>query len=297
MTIQGMPEGGPLIYPGPYRFEKLDMYNFFCQTQTETNFSRFIPKGIRLWNPLFPKGMIQVVICHYPKAYADATPDITFSYQEAVIFVPCFHIKKGPVVYCPFIYLNNVLAMAVGREIYGFPKKLTDVTIEKLGNSRTASVTSENKEELLNVKWKNREQEGSVKEVVKNMVQIAPKSNLIKGIMKTGMKLIDIEKRLQSASVSVLNWRRIPDVSATIEKPKWSVNELAAACFTIDNIYSMNLLDVEEHAVALKGGLHDPLHKFGPLKTVLAFKLNMDFTLMPGKVIQKYSKKGKPGGY
>ena len=51
------------------------------------------------------------------------------------------------------------------------------------------------------------------------------------------------------------------------------------------------MLEVESDSVEIKGTPTDPLDKFTPLKTLMGFKMVMDFTMPPGKVLQRYAKK------
>jgi len=56
----------------------------------------------------------------------------SFAYSEATFFVPVWGMRAGVpflAMHVPFIYPNEALALAAGREIYGFPKKPASVHV------------------------------------------------------------------------------------------------------------------------------------------------------------------------
>jgi acetoacetate decarboxylase/3-phenylpropionate/cinnamic acid dioxygenase small subunit len=53
-------------------------------------------------------------------------------YNEMFVLIPCLY-KGEMYLYNPFIYVDNDKAMAGGREIGGWPKKLADIKIERYG--------------------------------------------------------------------------------------------------------------------------------------------------------------------
>jgi len=55
-------------------------------------------------------------------------------YKELIIAIPCLY--KGKMwLYVPLIYVTTDRAMASGREIGGWPKKIADIRMERAGNS------------------------------------------------------------------------------------------------------------------------------------------------------------------
>jgi acetoacetate decarboxylase len=55
-------------------------------------------------------------------------------YDEFIVGIPCLY--KGELyIYVPFIYVTTDAAMAAGREIGGWPKKIADIKLERAGNN------------------------------------------------------------------------------------------------------------------------------------------------------------------
>ena len=291
MNFSGMPEGGPLVIPGPYRFEGSVFYSFFARTSASQNLHLFLPQGVKLWNPLFPTGMILVIVAQYERVWADVLPKEIQSYNEAMILIPCFHLKSGPAFFCPFMYVDEMMPIAAGREIYGFPKKPAIIDIEDtLSGGKISVIFKEHK--LFDINWRN-EEDRALPEVVENLLNVTPGVNLVKDTFKKGAKFIEkhLPQSLPFLKIPIINWRRIPEVSSTLKKQLWSVNEITSVRFRIDRINRLQMLDIESNAVQLGGTQFDPLEKFTPLKTYSAIKSKIDFTLPPGKVLQRYSRK------
>jgi len=284
----GMPLGGPLVIPGPYYFENLNMFTFFCRTAKPENLKIFLPPGLRLWNPLFPKGIFLVTLVDYPQAWAEARPNDIITYQEACIFIPVFHLKSGPALYCAFIYLDTVPGIAAGREVYGFPKKPAEFKIKESKTGGTGSVTEE-KTTIIQASWKTGP-DLSLPEVMSELVKnVSSPFGFVTNTLKewVGLFYKYLPRTLLRPRVPVINWKKIPAVNATVRKPAWSVNELTISRFRIDNIYRHQKLIVRKDAVKFKGFAQAPLDRFNPIQTLFALKSNLDFTLPPGKVLKK----------
>ncbi|MDD5222352.1 MAG: acetoacetate decarboxylase family protein [bacterium] len=284
-----MPVGGSLIVPGPYYFKNLNMYAFFCRTAKPENLKLFLPPGLRLWNPLFPKGVFLVTLVDYPQAWAEARPEYVVDYREACIFFPVFHLKAGPALYCPFIYLDNTIpGISAGREVYGFPKKPAAIPIKETKTGGTGSVTEE-KDMILQASWKLGP-ELTMPEVMNQMVSsVSSRFGFMTNYLKEWMNLFDkyLPRKLLQPRVPVINWKRIPAINATVKKPVWSVNELTLTRFKIDNIHRHHKLIVKKDAVKLKKAAYAPFDKFNPIETLFGLKINLDFTLPTGKVLKK----------
>jgi len=52
-----------------------------------------------------------------------AGKEVSLSYHETTFFRPCIHPTMGPGLYSPELYPDEMMAVVVGRELYGFPKR------------------------------------------------------------------------------------------------------------------------------------------------------------------------------
>ncbi len=60
-------------------------------------------------------------------------------YNEVILQVPCLY-KGQPYLYIPFIYVTTDQALASGRELFGFPKKLSTIELDSSGAQFTGSL-------------------------------------------------------------------------------------------------------------------------------------------------------------
>ena len=67
-------------------------------------------------------------------------PDTSFGpYKEFFPGIPC--LFEGQLyIYVPFIYVDNDSACAAGREIGGWPKKMADIKIDRIGDQYSCSI-------------------------------------------------------------------------------------------------------------------------------------------------------------
>ena len=102
-------------------FYEAEMLTVFWETKPEV-VARLLPP------PLEPAAYPLVIafVANYPRTNFD------MSYQESALFLRAVH--KGQVgQYCLSMMVTNDMAMAAGREVFGFPKKMADIHLVKNG--------------------------------------------------------------------------------------------------------------------------------------------------------------------
>jgi len=94
------------------------------------NTQKILPLGMRLSNP--PRGFLFIV--DYK------APSFTVPYKEAALII---HVKTpfGKGIHCPWMVVDDDTAMAYGRELLGYPKKMANITFEEDGDTIRASVS------------------------------------------------------------------------------------------------------------------------------------------------------------
>ncbi|MBS7251924.1 MAG: acetoacetate decarboxylase family protein [Candidatus Freyarchaeota archaeon] len=83
------------------------------------------------------EGIVLVFIAEYPESNFGVT------YNESAMFVQAsFPAREGKIngVYCPCMYVDNDVAMIGGREIYGLPKKIAKINLERQGDRVTGTL-------------------------------------------------------------------------------------------------------------------------------------------------------------
>jgi CRP-like cAMP-binding protein len=108
------------IYPGPYFCDAFKQY-FIVMKEDPKKIAALLPPGLK---PLpLVSGRYIAAINFFPGLTIKNKPEKSFSYREFCIFIPCIgpDLKVG--FFCPELYPDNYLAIVIGREVYGFPKR------------------------------------------------------------------------------------------------------------------------------------------------------------------------------
>lgn len=102
---------------GPRRTLYRDAHYFTATVEVDPkSMRRWLPPGIRLAEP----GRADLFTAHFPDCNYGSV------YHEAGLFV---HIKtvRGTGIHCPWMILDDDVALILGRELLGYPKKLGEI--------------------------------------------------------------------------------------------------------------------------------------------------------------------------
>ena len=124
-----MPRTAPLYSAPPFQFRDNRIITILFETTPEV-IQALVPK------PLVPNldNLIFIYIGNL-----NIEPPAAVSYMEAGIGVPV-SFSKTIGNYAVYLYLDKVVPIVGGREIWGFPKKDADITFIKEGDKITAEV-------------------------------------------------------------------------------------------------------------------------------------------------------------
>ena len=120
------------LLPGPYDADDVHIVGMLMETDDRCWAKRHLPPGV--WRPpgLRDKYLIVMahfgsVACRHPKANG-----VSFDYRETTVFIPSVAGWR-PGAYSPILFPDNAMAITLGREIYGFPKRFgrTQLEIDK----------------------------------------------------------------------------------------------------------------------------------------------------------------------
>ena len=123
-----MPTGGPLMKLAPmWSWDGMDAVIVDYLTDAKSA-AALLPEGVTtLPIPELP-GFSAVK--HVWANYRDSSFG---PYKELIVAIPCL-FKGEMYLYVPFIYVTNDAALAAGREMGGWPKKIADIRMERAGN-------------------------------------------------------------------------------------------------------------------------------------------------------------------
>ncbi len=120
------------LLPGPYEADDVHLVGMLMQTDDRCWAKRYLPPGV--WRPpgLRDKYLIVMahfsnVVCRHPKAKG-----VSFDYRETTVFIPSVAGWR-PGAYSPILFPDNAMAITLGREIYGFPKRFgrTELNLDR----------------------------------------------------------------------------------------------------------------------------------------------------------------------
>ena len=127
----GMPRDAPLLLPPPYSFPR-STGSFFLLDANRERLSEAIAADLALFPGLTDRMLFAVL--RHEDVHAQCDPSRTrYAYNE--VLLAAFVREKGinsigrMGLYPLFVYVDDDTAMAAGREVYGFPKKLARVEL------------------------------------------------------------------------------------------------------------------------------------------------------------------------
>ncbi len=112
-----MPADAPLYPAPPYNYQNATLMVFEYRTDPTTA-AKLLPAPATLTDP----PIAGLVFANYPNSSLGP-------YQEAVLYLHAIY-QGRPVLYAAHLYVTTDVAMAAGREMGGFPKKLGSIPFE-----------------------------------------------------------------------------------------------------------------------------------------------------------------------
>lgn len=110
------------LVPGPYVAD-LDVCTFVMRGEPH-RLGALLPPGC---TPLpGAEDTWLLLVSHFldVRSQSEAGQGRRFSYREVSPFIPCLAPDLVPSLFCPELYPDNYLAILLGRELYGFPKRM-----------------------------------------------------------------------------------------------------------------------------------------------------------------------------
>jgi acetoacetate decarboxylase len=190
---------------------------------------------------LAPERQVIGVVAHYPHVTGLGT------YNVAALFIRARY-KELEGVYNCHIYMDSDIAIAAGREIWGFPKQFARVSLTRSG------------------------------EIVTGMVE---RGNIAIMTLSVNMRREATTKELPPAG-TIFNLKVIPSPEKG-EPPE--VRELTVTQH--ENVKTYRLLGGAA-TVRFEESPSDPLYIFKPLKMLGGFYAEQDIDLVHGRILHKY---------
>ena len=138
MTMQTyIDRGGELVYQPPFVSDDVEYYGFILDAdkiQLQELCDRYLNAAIGSARRFVPAGgFVLLACCNLPSLRSIAPPHSNFGRfveREVAFWVLVIDkVKQRLFWFIPYIFVDNTFAMAMGRELYGFPKSMGTIGI------------------------------------------------------------------------------------------------------------------------------------------------------------------------
>lgn len=219
--------GSAGILPGPFLFDRVTMLMAFCDADRDA-VERLLPPGLRLLcRPGRARGSVFLALARFPLAYPEARPDQRFSYDETTCFLPV-RCGRGFGLYVPYIYASAWEPILLGREIYGFPKRLGKTRI----GDREAALHVDGGL-YYRLRWRGAESSGEAQLVGALGSWIGFERRVTAAAFRAGEMLSSALRLPALRRVDVYNHKRILAPGATREQLTYDVDGLTRCVFGV----------------------------------------------------------------
>ncbi|GEM_PF-2052463 len=311
---QYFPSNSGWLLPAPYSIANARMRIFFCKLPDETTETLHIPPGAQLY-PGMPFYMLVLIDMEQIRSvYPDNAR--AFDYHEVSIFVPVKIPRLTlPRFHVPFMYPDNIMAIYLGREIFGLPKLRSSNFSDQLDDGSKRFLMRRGSVNVLEAHYYELPEKDSWRVLTTDppedfrdvLVQLSGAlGNPFRGFgaqiataaSRASEPVVDVAnailKRLPPSvrSIRTTSWKRIFDPTTTLRgEIPWNPNQfevdgLVETPFVISEISELKVLELVD------GHIHSPKGLFptAPIETIVPWGIEMGvkMTLEGGKVVVDY---------
>lgn len=269
-------DGRAQIAPGPFMFEDVTLIFAFCDADLDP-VRAILPEGLRLFRrPGRRRDSVLLALADFPTAYPEDDPAARFGYTETTVFVP---VRAGRRIglFVPYIYPSAYEPILLGREIYGFPKRLGLTTLD----SRCAALSVDGDSHIA-LAWAAQESSDEPRLVRALMDWIGLEGWSLSLAFRAGDTLRRVMQLPPFRRVSVYNHKRILAADAARDRPAYAVDQLTHAVFGVLRWYQIARL--RDPALDVIAG---PLAGTG-ITLREAYRTQLDMRLSAGRVVRDY---------
>jgi CRP-like cAMP-binding protein len=268
--------GSAQIAPGPFVFDDVTLIFAFCEAHLD--FLRpTLPDGVRLFRrPGRARDSVLLALADFPRAYPERDPEACFGYTETTVFVP---VRVGYKIglYVPYIYPSAYEPIVLGREIYGFPKRLGYTVLA----SHAATLAVDGIEQAA-LHWDGMDASDEPALVGALLAWLGLERWSMALAFRAGDALRKVMQLPPYRRVSVYNHKRILAVDGSGDTPGYAVDQLTHAIFGVLRWYQIARLRAP--SLVVTGG---PLAGAG-LRLREAYRTQLDMRLSTGRVVRDY---------
>jgi hypothetical protein len=263
---------GAELYPPKYEFGPFPCMQLIVEHEAEQLAARLPPGLVALPGAA---GRCLVMISDIQRVRCEHVPGREWGYREVVPFIPVMCPSRMTAgLFTPEVFADATMPILLGREVYGFPKRLGRITIaDRLVRLLVDHALA------LELRWTDKRPTSdarAIETMAKALVPGIPKA--LVGAATSLMESLDLA--LSSVPSRAFMRKRIHDPRGRAGMI-WAIDELIEVPFTIDHLGSpMNLEGVE-----LELGRSWPL---GPGRLIAAVACEAGFHLTSARRVRDY---------
>lgn len=263
------------LLPGPFHFDETTMIFLFCEADKDA-VQHLLPANLSLLQrPLKKTAPVLIALADFPKAYRLHRPEAVFRYNEATFFVP-IRFKNAFGFFVPYIYPSTWEPTLLGREIYGFPKRLGHTHFEP----RRAELTFPH--HRLELSWEGGQGADETRLVRALSDWLGIEGRLASAAFSAGELLRNMTRLPAHRRVDVYNRKRIFAADTQHDDPRYDVDVLTRATFGVTQWYQIAVLS--ELQLSDSGEVFDQLN----LSLSEGFRTQLDMRLSTGRTVHDY---------
>ncbi len=273
------------LLPGPYLFEDVTMLFAFCRADPDA-VRALLPPGVSLFRvPVAQRqGLVLLALADFPHAHPVDAPGVRMApYTETTCFIPVRH-RVVPGLFVPYIYPSAWEPILLGREIYGFPKRLGQTVF----GAREAALRVDGAE-VMRLGWAQSEPCGEADLVGELVGWLGLERHLGALAYQIGDGLLQMARLPAYRRVDVYNRKRILAAGATYARPVYAVDCLTRAAFRVERFYQVARMRAP--VLAAEGG---PFAALG-LSLRAAYRTQLDLRLGAAQMVRDYIEPSRTG--
>lgn len=306
-TPQYVVRGGELVFAPPFIADKVDYYGFILDADINKLTAvcdKYLnePLGESRFTPAGP--FVLLACCNLPSLRSSAAPysDWGWFAEKEIAFWMLVIDKQTKRVYwlLPYIWVDNPYAMAMGRELYGFPKGIGTITLpaspdtpdEFAINTLVLPTFSANTEgivaKLVEVKETSDKVTHSVSGAVNDLESLVKEIVLLMGdglsLLGNAKLMLDSLDDLLHLRIPMVFLKQFRDVitptnaafQSIVETMPFAKKFYSAKIYS--NIFDVNIFPCDSHPIINELGLSTQ----GQLQSKVSFYINFDFEIGTG---------------
>lgn len=268
------------LVPGPYT-AAVEMLAFVMRDDAK-RLAALLPPGCTSLPGFEDTWLLAVTFFSDVHSKSPAGEGRRFHYREVTPFVPCVGPDLVPGLFCPELYPDNYLAILLGRELYGFPKRLGRV--ERGAGQVTLSAGHQL---VLRASW-DRARSCQPKELGAHLVKTAGRGALPDVAARAAGQLFEAFTGARAQAlwpkVPVLVRKQIPDAGSVYQR-QLAIDALVRVPFELDEVGGAAVLERP------RVDFFAPDFFLGGLP-VAGFRQTLRFTFGAGETVKDYRAAG-----